>query len=60
MIADPLTKVVDPVKLLDALDTNRRSLKQPIESIIKKRAKQLQRRKTLVEHGDEVEQQLSS
>ena len=62
MIADPLTKVMDPVKLLDALDTNRWSLKQPIESIIKKRAKQLQRRKNPVDetHEDDVEQQQSS
>ena len=52
MIADPLTKVMEPVKLVEALDSNSWSLKQPIESILKKRAKQLQRRKTPVENDD--------
>ena len=61
MIADPLTKVMDPIKLLDALDSYKWSLKQPIESIIKKRAKQLQRRKTPAEEQlDEVEDQHQS
>ena len=46
MLADPLTKVMEPWKLDEALDTNYWSLKQPIDSIMKKRAKQLQRRKT--------------
>ena len=45
MIADPLTKVMDPIKLQTALDTNEWSLVQPLESLAKKRAKQLQRRK---------------
>ena len=59
---DPLTKVMDPVKLLAALDSNTWSLKQPIESIIKKRAKQLQRRKTPAEGSqeDDAEEQLAS
>ena len=46
MIADPLTKVMDPAKLQAALDTNTWDLRQPTESVVKKRAKQLQRRKT--------------
>lgn len=45
MIADPLTKVMDPIKLQTALDTNYWSLVQPVESLAKKRAKQAQRRK---------------
>ena len=46
MLADPLTKVMEPWKLDEALETNYWSLKQPIDSIMKKRAKQIQRRKT--------------
>ena len=37
---------MDPIKLQTALDTNEWSMKQPLESLAKKRAKQLQRRKT--------------
>ena len=44
MIADPLTKTMDPDKLVTALETNLWDLKQPIESIAKKRQKQAQRR----------------
>jgi hypothetical protein len=46
MMADPFTKVIDPAKLQAALDTNTWDLRQPTESVVKKRAKQLQRRKT--------------
>ena len=46
MIADPMTKIMDPIKLQTALDTNEWSMRQPLESLAKKRAKQLQRRKT--------------
>ena len=45
MIADPLTKVTEPVKLVEALETNVLDIEQPIDSVVKKRAKQLQRRK---------------
>ena len=45
MIADPLTKIMDPVKLIEALDNNRWNIEQPINSVIVKKAKQLQRRK---------------
>eukprot|EP00971_Amphidinium_carterae_P352490 6492618-Amphidinium_carterae.1 len=45
MIADPLTKAMDPSKLLEALRTNHLDLNQPHESVQKKRAKQLARRK---------------
>ena len=44
MIADPLTKTMDPEKLATALENNLWDLKQPIESIAKKRQKQAQRR----------------
>ncbi len=46
MLADPLTKAMEADKLLEALDTNFWDLRQPIESVLKKRAKQLSRRKT--------------
>ena len=51
MIVDPMTKVMDPVKLLTAMETNVLDVEQPFDSIIKKRAKQLQRRKVVPE-GD--------
>ena len=37
MIVDPMTKVMDPVKLHEALDTNTWNVKQPVESILKSR-----------------------
>ncbi|CAE7258466.1 unnamed protein product [Symbiodinium natans] len=46
MVADPLTKVMESTKLVECLFTNCLKVEQPIESVIKKRAKQLQRRKT--------------
>lgn len=49
MITDPLTKIMDPVKLVQALETNRWNVEQPINSVIVKKAKQLQRRKTIAE-----------
>ncbi|CAE7418365.1 GIP [Symbiodinium sp. CCMP2592] len=45
MVADPLTKVMEPTKLVHVMETNELDVKQPIDSIVKKRAKQLQRRK---------------
>ena len=45
MIADPLTKLMESTKLSEALETNWLDSSQPIDSLIKKRAKQLQRRK---------------
>ena len=56
MIVDPLTKAMSSEKLYEALDTNFWNLKQPIESIEKKRLKQRQRRKTPLDYpecGDE-------
>ena len=38
-------KKEDPVKLIEALDNNRWNIEQPINSVIVKKAKQLQRRK---------------
>ena len=45
MLADPLTKQMEAIKLIEALDSNMWNIRQPIESIVKKRAKQLSRRK---------------
>ena len=47
MIADPLTKTMEPVKLIEMLDTNVWDITQPIEAVQKKRAKQAARRKAL-------------
>ena len=44
MLADCLTKLMDATKLLESLDSNYWSCKQPIESLMKKRVKQKQRR----------------
>ena len=52
MIADPMTKVMEPDKLQEALDSNYWNFEQPIESVLKKRAKQLKRKKTAVSDGD--------
>ena len=46
MLADPLTKGMDPDKLRVALKENHWDLTAPVESVIKKRAKQLQRSKS--------------
>ena len=46
MLADPLTKVMDPCMLVQALESNKRNLEQPINAVIVKKAKRLQRRKT--------------
>ena len=43
MLVDPMTKVMEPVKLVEALQSGYWNLKQPVESIEKKRAKQKQR-----------------
>ena len=45
MLADPLTKQMEANKLIEALDSNTWNARQPIESVIKKRAKQLARSK---------------
>ena len=37
MIADPLTKTMEPVKLVEMLDTNVLDITQPIEAVLKKR-----------------------
>ena len=41
-----MTKVMEPTKLVEALKTNTLDVEQPLESVVKKRAKQLQRRST--------------
>ena len=51
MIADPLTKLMESTKLSEAIETNWLDTSQPIDSVIKKRAKQLQRRKRPLEEG---------
>ena len=43
MLADALTKQMSPEKLVAAISTKTWSLKQPIESIVRKRDKQRQR-----------------
>ena len=58
MIADPLTKAMDSSKLMTALETNHWDIKQPLESVLKKKAKQLQRRKTIPE--DDISEELST
>jgi hypothetical protein len=61
MIADPLTKAMDSSKLVEALTNNFWDFNQPVESALKKRAKQLQRRKTKdVDPTDSAEESLSS
>ena len=54
MIADPMTKVMEPTKLVEALKTNTLDVEQPLESVVKKRAKQLQRRSTKKEEDDDL------
>ena len=45
MVADPLTTLMEPTKLVHVLETNALDIEHPLDSILKKRAKQLQRRK---------------
>ena len=45
MIADPLTKTMEPTKMQEALNENYWNTKQPIQSVIEKQAKSLARRK---------------
>ena len=52
MIVDPLTKVMGCTKLVRAIETNRWSLAQPLESLQKKRIKQKQRAKKGSEEAD--------
>jgi len=49
MLCDPLTKQMDPYKLLTALDSNFWDLRQPPEALARKCAKQEQRRSTSTE-----------
>ena len=53
MIADPMTKVMEPDKLHTALDNNRWNFEQPIEAVLKKRAKQLKRKKNAISSGED-------
>ena len=46
MLADPLTKRMDAKKLWEALESNFWDMKQPIESLRRKKLKQEQRRGT--------------
>ena len=45
MLAGPLTKQMEASKLVEAMDSNTWNIRQPIESVIKQRAKQLARSK---------------
>ena len=49
MLADPLTKAMDGEKLVKVMNTGRWSTLQPIDSIAKKKAKQLARKRKLTE-----------
>jgi hypothetical protein len=55
MIADPLTKIMSAEKLNESMDTNTWDIEQPIASIMKKRQKQMQRRKKPLAEEDTVE-----
>jgi hypothetical protein len=52
MLADPLTKSMDAKTLVEALDNCYWDLTQPADSLIKKKAKQLARRKTPIDEGE--------
>ena len=52
MLCDPLAKAMSAQKMCIALDTNTWDIRQPVESILKKRLKQIQRRKTPVDNDD--------
>ena len=54
MLADPLTKAMDAKYLVEALDNCYWNLGQPADSLIKKKAKQLARRKTPVDEDGEI------
>ena len=56
--ADALTKQMSPEKLVAAINTNTWSLKQPIESIVKKRDKQRQRIAGRDQQKEKKEQQV--
>ena len=60
MIADPLTKAMDSSKLFTAIQDNFWDITQPIESVLKKRAKPLQRRKTVDDLTDSTGESLST
>ena len=55
MLVDPMAQAMSSEKLYAALDSNVWNLEQPIESFMKKRAKQAQRRKTPM---DEIEHEV--
>ena len=58
MLADALTKQMSPEKLVAAISTNNWSLKQPIESIVRKRDKQRQRIVSMDQQKEKKEQQV--
>ena len=58
MLADALTKQMSPEKLETAINTNTWSLKQPIESIVRKRDKQRQRIASRDQQKEKKEQQV--
>ena len=60
MLADPLTKVMEPVKLLEALESNFWDTQQPLESVLKKKAKQLARRKTVDPSPEEISREVTN
>ena len=58
MIANPLTEAMEPDKIIAALDSNFWDIEQPIASVLKKKAKQLARKKVKAE-GKEAETEAS-
>ena len=54
MLADPLTKVMEPDKLVAAMQTGYWDIEQPIESVMKKRAKQAARSRKKLQDADDV------
>ena len=55
-LADPMTKIMEPDKLVQVMQTGYWNIEQPIESVLKKKAKQLARRKTPIEATEEQEE----
>lgn len=49
MIAHPFTKIMHPVQLVQAVETNKWNVEQPISSVIVKKVKQLRRGKAIAE-----------
>ncbi len=58
MVVDPMTKVMDPKKLVEIMETGIWDLRQPIESLQKKRIKQQERHEAAKERQEARERDL--